>query len=520
MVKIHFLVLVFILGPCVQGLKLLLVFPLPARSHYILGNELGKGLALQGHEVTMLSSFEEKNPPKGYEEILLHELTDRQRLFSGSGQPNMFQMENASPYFQAIFLTKIGDMFSDAFFNHSTVQTLLNSERKFDVVIVEQFWNDAMKYLAHKFDAHLVAFSTIGPNRWVNNLVGNPENPSYIPDLLLSFHSDMTFLERSYNLVFGLLNDLMLYHYFYPQQDAILHKYFPEAPELDEIQYNVSLVLTNGHESIHPAVPHVPNMIDIGGFHVNPPEKLPKDLKEFLDGATDGVIYFSLGSNLKPSQMPQEKKDILLKVLGARKERVLWKWDEDQLEGQPSNVKTSKWFPQQAILAHPNCKLFISHGGLLSLTETVYLGVPVLAFPIFGDQKLNAARIRDKKFGLALTFSQITEENLIEALDELLSNPSYRENARKCSDILHDRPMKPIQMADYWIRYVVKHKGAPHLRVAAIKLPLYKYYMLDLLAVGLICLGWVGLVIGYLTIKVVRLCCCKGRSKRDKKKND
>lgn len=58
------------------------------------------------------------------------------------------------------------------------------------------------------------------------------------------------------------------------------------------------------------------------------------------------------------------------------------------------------------------------------MTETVYLGVPVLAFPIFGDQKLNAARVTSKGIGKSLPFSQITEEALVEALDELLGNPS------------------------------------------------------------------------------------------------
>lgn len=59
-----------------NSLKLLLVFPLPSRSHYILGNELGKGLARLGHEVTMISVFEEKNPPKNYKDIVLHELIE------------------------------------------------------------------------------------------------------------------------------------------------------------------------------------------------------------------------------------------------------------------------------------------------------------------------------------------------------------------------------------------------------------------------------------------------------------
>lgn len=53
--------------------RILVVFPMPAPSHYILGNSLARGLAEAGHDVTMISAFEEKNPPKGgkYRDVVL-----------------------------------------------------------------------------------------------------------------------------------------------------------------------------------------------------------------------------------------------------------------------------------------------------------------------------------------------------------------------------------------------------------------------------------------------------------------
>lgn len=61
--------------------------------------------------------------------------------------------------------------------------------------------------------------------------------------------------------------------------------------------------------------------------------------------------------------------------------------------------------------------------------------------------------------------------------------------------------MKPIEVADYWIKYVVRHNGAQHLRVAGISLPLYKYYMLDVFGV------FVGVIAGgfWLFCKLLRL---------------
>lgn len=91
-------------------------------------------------------------------------------------------------------------------------------------------------------------------------------------------------------------------------------------------------------------------MIDIGGYHVDPPKPLPKDLQNFMDTAKEGVIYFSMGSNLKPSKMPSQTKQAILKILGSRKEKVLWKWDEENIPNLPENIKLSTWFPQQDIL--------------------------------------------------------------------------------------------------------------------------------------------------------------------------
>lgn len=41
---------------------------------------------------------------------------------------------------------------------------------------------------------------------------------------------------------------------------------------------------------------------------------------------------------------------MLLEVLGSLQQRVLWKWDEDTMEGLPPNVRLSKWLPQQDVL--------------------------------------------------------------------------------------------------------------------------------------------------------------------------
>jgi glucuronosyltransferase len=59
----------------------------------------------------------------------------------------------------------------------------------------------------------------------------------------------------------------------------------------------------------------------------------------------------------------------------------------------------------------------------------------------------------------------------------------YRENAQRLSRIFRDQPLTPLQQAVYWTEYVIRHKGAPHLRSAVLDLTWYQYLLLDVIAV-------------------------------------
>lgn len=338
-------------------------------------------------------------------------------------EKNLFSIGDSHPLLNLRFLSYVGKDLTRNTFNHPNVQKLLKSNEKFDAVIVEQFNFDALKVLAHHYNAPLIVLSSIGANRLVNLFVGNPGPTSYIPEIFLSYSDHMTFSERVKNTLLGLVTDVYRHLFYFPEQNQIMHEFFPNAPHLDDIIYNTSMVLLNSHVSTNQPKPYVPAMVEVGGYHIKPPKKLPKDLQEFLDGAKEGVVYFSMGSNIQSATMPKDKKEIIVKALSKLKQKVLWKWEEDTLPGKPENVKTGKWLPQNDILAHPNVKLFITHGGLLSTTETIYHGKPILALPIFGDQKMNAQQAVNNGFGLRLSFSALTEEDFSNSLNELLANP-------------------------------------------------------------------------------------------------
>lgn len=58
----------------------------------------------------------------------------------------------------------------------------------------------------------------------------------------------------------------------------------------------------------------------------------------------------SFGSNVHSSELPLDKKNAFLNVFRRLKYTVLWKWEEEKLEGKPDNLILRKWLPQKEIL--------------------------------------------------------------------------------------------------------------------------------------------------------------------------
>ncbi|XP_044755556.1 UDP-glycosyltransferase UGT5-like isoform X1 [Coccinella septempunctata] len=494
----------------VKGAKLLGVFHMPSPSHYMSCSALMKILAEKGHDVTVVAAFTDKNPPKNYHQIHLdglHEL-----LEEGAAKMNWFET-TPNPVVMPVFFNFMSNNLIENTFNHTTFKKFMNTKQTFDAVIIEEFQAEAIKYVAHHFNAPLIVYSALDANDWTNPFQGNPDTPSYHPSIYLSHLTNhMSFMERVQNTLMYAYSKIFFNLIAFPAQNKLLHKYYPDAPDLKDIAYNVSLVLLNSDPSVHEPVPKVPSMIDIGGFHIKKPKPLPEDLQKVLDDAKHGVIYFSLGSNIKSKDMPKHKRDFILKKFSTMNQVIIWKFEDPELPGKPRNVVIRKWLPQNDILAHKNVKLFISHGGLFSTMESVYHGKPVMAISVFAEQKLNGKRAEANGLARHVPFKELTEENFSELLDDLMSNPKYRENAQKRSQIMRDKPLDPADTINYWVEYVIRYHGTPHLRVAALDLEWYQYLLID---VVLFILAVAAIIIVSLKFLIKRL--IKRKAPKEKK---
>jgi glucuronosyltransferase len=75
--------------------------------------------------------------------------------------------------------------------------------------------------------------------------------------------------------------------------------------------------------------------------------------------------------------------------------------------------------------AHPNIRLFITHGGQMSLLEAITRSVPVVGIPVFADQRGNIARAVFGGYGFLINFNNITTESLTWAIQEAIDLPKY-----------------------------------------------------------------------------------------------
>lgn len=69
---------------------------------------------------------------------------------------------------------------------------------------------------------------------------------------------------------------------------------------------------------------------------------------------------------------------------------------------------------------------------------------------------------------------------------------------------MRDQPIPPLDNAIFWTEYVIRHKGAPHFKSAALELTWYQYYMLDAIAFVLAVSATSFIIICYILLKICR----------------
>ncbi|XP_065157289.1 LOW QUALITY PROTEIN: UDP-glycosyltransferase UGT5-like [Atheta coriaria] len=462
---------VAIFGIC-DGSKILGIFPMPSKSHYILGEALLRGLAAKGHQVTMISPYTLDKPMKNYKDVVIDGMVELK-----DANAHRFTSLNTTILEKANLMFELFPAIYHTAHNSTNVREFVKKGEKYDLCVVSFMMMESMFGLCNAVQATPVGFSIVGMTSFLSYHTNNPVPFSYVPPFL-SITDQMTFMERVKNVLTSYFFEGLTHFVLMPYHQRLLSTYYPEAPKIEELMDNVDLYLMNSHTSTDSPKPVLPNIIPIGGYHLQIMDEIPKNIKKVLDESKRGVIYFNMGSNAKSADLDPEIRNAILNTFSKVDYDVVWKFEAD-LPNKPKNVHIAKWLPQRPILMHPNVKMFMTHGGLGGTVEAIYGGVPMICMPMFGDQGKNCAESAKNQYAIVVELLGLTEDKLKNAIKEIANNPVYKEQIKLKSDLYRNQEINPMDKAVYWVEHVIRHKGAKHLKSNATNIPWYQYYLLD-----------------------------------------
>ena len=212
-----------------------------------------------------------------------------------------------------------------------------------------------------------------------------------------------------------------------------------------------SLVAINSFFGLEPADLLPPNVHVTGPL--DPPPKAAQlaqthpELHDFLERATQ-VVYITMGSIVV---LPDWIIVVLFNALKSVGCSVVWSLKEERQRHVPNPSDPaffiSSWLPQPALLQHDKIAAVITHCGWGGTLECISGGKPVLPLPFFGDQPDNAQLLVDAGVGellgplpgfntditgaMSYKVGSLTAESVAAAVDRMLRNPLYRQNAQR-----------------------------------------------------------------------------------------
>jgi MGT family glycosyltransferase len=159
---------------------------------------------------------------------------------------------------------------------------------------------------------------------------------------------------------------------------------------------------------------------------------------DFVKGINP-VVYISLGTVIKGAvsffqncleAFRDENIDVIISV-GKN-------FDSRKLKNIPSNIHIYKSVPQLEVLNMAD--VFVTHGGMNSVSEALVYGVSMVVIPFVSDQPVNAQCIEKLGVGKRLEYSEVNKDTLKEYVQSVLLDADMKENIAKVQKLIRQAP--------------------------------------------------------------------------------
>jgi glucuronosyltransferase len=512
--------LLFFSTTTIHGYKLGILVPDMAGSQFLFNLRVGEVLADAGHDVTLI-----RLKMNDYGKKL--EVPKKPRLteWNVNGIPPNFDLnwireQQASMVFSDESMWSY--LKSDKWENTTKMMSMIHQTCE-QMITNKEFMD---KFKAANFDvvfSHMYNFFPIGmihlakPKSWiwlnsgalmdyVGYYMGAPMPPSYVAPILSDAGDILTFGQRFKSIIGHSITPYVINKITLAAENKIFKKHFgADFPDLLEIAKNASLVFVNSNELYDLPRPTLHKIVNIGGLGMKAASAKPleKEYAEKVEKA-ENVIVFTFGSAANSSHMPQKWKNAFMNAFSKfPKTQFFFRYEGTDLKA-PENVHLSKWLPQVDLLQHPKTRGFITHGGFNGLQEAILSARPLLVLPLMGDQFRNARIAEKHGFGIVLTKSEITEENIVEALEKLLNDPKYLKSVKTMNRMVLQKPIPPETLLIRWTEFLAEFNTLENLRPVGAKLNAITYYNLDVYATVVTLIGIVLFIVWKLFALILR----------------
>ncbi|KAF4110205.1 hypothetical protein G5714_009457 [Onychostoma macrolepis] len=321
--------------------------------------------------------------------------------------------------------------------------------------------------------------------RWITNSEGHfaiaPSPLSYIPTIGSRVTDKMSFANKMKNFLHYGIGQYIDYLLTRPLYQGVISEHIDQNTNVYSLIQGADLWLMRVDFVFEFPRPTMPNVVYIGGFQCKPSKPLPDELETFVESSGEhGVVIMSLGTLLR-SLVP-DISEVVASAFARLPQKVIWRHVGEKPSMLGNNTLIVDWLPQNDLLGHPKTKAFVTHGGTNGIYEAIYHGVPMLGLPLMFDQFDNMIRLEARGVAQVLDVAALDVDTLTQALRDILDeNQPYQKNMRRMSSLHRDTPIKPMDSAIFWLEFVMRHKGAVHLRTESYRLPWYSYYCVDVL---------------------------------------
>ncbi|KAM9360877.1 UDP-glucuronosyltransferase 2A2-like [Symphorus nematophorus] len=478
-------------SPLVNGGKVL-VHPLDG-SHWVNMNVLIEELHSRGHEITVLrpsDSWYIKPESPHYKSITINSPAGFDAENFGSFVSTMLNLrrEGASLWSRISLeyelveqfyqmhkqvLQMVGGMFEDI----TLMQSLRDAE--YDLVLTDPAIGGGV-LLAHRLGLPLVLNV-----RWTVQGEGHqaiaPSPFSYVPIPGTELTDKMTFSQRVKNFLYYFFTCFQTWYVTDTNYKPFVQRYFGNDVHYMELFQAADIWLMRNDFTFEFPRPTMPNVVYMSGFQCKPSKPLSKELEDFVQSSGEhGVIVMTLGTLV--AKLPEDITEDIAAAFAQLPQKVIWRHKGKRPSTLGNNTLLLDWLPQNDLLGHPKTRLFVAHGGTNGMQEAIYHGVPLVGLPLMFDQQDNFFRMKARGVAKVLDIATVNKDNFLEALKEVLYEPSYREKMTTLSNLHRDQPMKPLDRAMFWIEFVMRHKGAKHLRTDSYKMSMIQYHSIDVVA--------------------------------------